>query len=133
MSSFLHGCIYKLICASSKIGDVALLHFQYNNIEYGFPLLHSKTVTSFKHIFQPCKNGFVRICDPRYLTSSFYIFNQVYTIHGDKNRSTMIIVCISGHVIHRMSRSNGNLAFKGLENIRCKLIFLYFTYIENII
>ena len=84
------------------------------------------------HIFHSCKNGFLRLCDPRYLTSSFYIFNQVYTIHGDKNRSTMIIVCISGHVIHRMSRSNGNLAFKGLENIRCKLIFLYFTYIEKI-
>ena len=91
-------------------------------------------------LLQPCKNGFVRLAflihqynwertntTTRYLTSSFCIFNQVYTIHGDKNRSTMIIVCISGHVIHRMSRSNGNLAFKGLENIQCKLTLLYCT------
>ena len=43
---FLLACIYKLIFASSKIKDVALLHFQYDKIEFGFHLNYITKVTS---------------------------------------------------------------------------------------
>ena len=122
---FLLACIYKLIFASSKIKDVALLHFQYNKIEFAFHLQRKSHISNHIYSSHIKKNLYVFWSWEIY-NSYFYLQNIVHTIHGDKNRSTIIIVCISGNVIHRMSRTNGNLPFKGLENIWCKVIFLYY-------
>ena len=124
---FLLACIYKLIFASSKIKDVALLHFQYNKIEFAFHLHYIAKVTSLiTYILATLKWFLYVFWSWEIYNSYFYLQNIVHTIHGDKNRSTIIMVCISGNVIHRMSRTNGNLPFKGLENIWCKVIFFYY-------